>query len=123
MSEQRDQWGETAEERQSRILARDLAWMTYAEACARDGVPRSERDHLIFNDGYAAGRADYLPGAGVVAEEPEWEAEYAARTQSGHLVLTDARGACYAGETPMERKVTPWVPVKQEGETNGPAGD
>lgn len=61
VAEQRDQWGETPEERHDRILARDLAWMTYAEACARDGIPRSERDHLIFNDGYAAGRADYLP--------------------------------------------------------------
>lgn len=71
MSEQRDQWGETPEERHARILARDLAWMTYAEACARDGVPRTEKDHGIFNAGYAAGRADYLPGAGVVAEEPE----------------------------------------------------
>lgn len=63
MPEQRDQWGETAEERHARILARDLAWMTYAEASARDGVPCTKRDRLLFNSGYAAGRADYLtPG-------------------------------------------------------------
>lgn len=129
MSERREQWGETAEERHARILARDLAWMTYAEACARDGVPRSERDHLIFNDGYAAGRADYLPAAGVVAEEPEWEYGWEAdearraelRPRGPRIMLDDQPTTPEAianfprGRRIRRRKAGPWVPVKQEG--------
>ncbi|MEU4016196.1 hypothetical protein AB0E56_13135 [Microbacterium sp. NPDC028030] len=125
MNEQRDEWGETAEERHARILARDLAWMTYAEACARDGLPRSERDHLIFNDGYAAGRADYLPSASVVAEEPEGEHVFIERYGMYHAKfggiggdatsLGITREAWKAMGEPNVLAVS-WVPIEQEGE-------
>lgn len=57
---ERDEWGETPDERQARIYKRDLAWFVCSEGHARDGVPCTARDRLHFNDGYAAGRADYL---------------------------------------------------------------
>lgn len=61
MAEQRDQWGETADERAARINARDLARMVYEEGGVRDGVGRlSGGERLAFDAGYAAGRADYL---------------------------------------------------------------
>lgn len=53
--------------------------------------------------------------AGAVAEEPEWEPEYASGPSPQALVRTSRRGDRYAHETAYERKVTPWVPVKQEG--------
>jgi len=145
MTEQRDQWGETAEERHARILARDLAWQAYAEGCARDGVPRDEGDHGVFNAGYAAGRSDYLPGAGVVTEEPEWQYSYVERI--GHFgdvcerVTFDSLGSAQqylranadsiiswnreakkrdrktAGVEKRRMNIGEWVPVKQEGTT------
>lgn len=53
--------------------------------------------------------------AGVVTEEPEWEPEYASGPSPQALVRTSRRGDRYAHETAYERRVTPWVPVKQEG--------
>lgn len=55
MGENRDQWGETEEERSDRILARDLARLTYFDERAKDGVPGRPSDDLAFNAGYAAG--------------------------------------------------------------------
>lgn len=43
--------------------ARDLAWLTYSDACARDGVPRNERAHLLFNAGWAAAYSSIMPPA------------------------------------------------------------
>jgi hypothetical protein len=58
---ERDQWGETHDERQARIYKRDLAFFVYSEGHNRDGVPCSPSDRLHFNAGYDAGRTDYLP--------------------------------------------------------------
>ena len=55
----RDQWGETAEERHERILARDIAWLVYSESHARDGVPCTPADHLHFDGGWAAAYAEF----------------------------------------------------------------
>jgi len=55
----RDEWGETPEERHARILARDLAWLAVSEGHARDGVPCSPRDRLHFQEGWAACYAEY----------------------------------------------------------------
>jgi len=62
----RDQWGETAEERHARILARDLAWLAVSEGHDRDGVPCARRDRLHFEEGWAACYAEYHPnGSGA----------------------------------------------------------
>lgn len=60
MAEHRDEWGETAEERHDRILARDLAYLAFEEGRKRDGLTTTGPVLLAFNAGYAAGRADYL---------------------------------------------------------------
>lgn len=57
---ERDQWGETPDERSDRILARDLARLTYFDQMAKNGVPGEPRDDLAFNAGYAIGRAHTL---------------------------------------------------------------
>lgn len=56
----RDQWGETADERYRRIEMRTNALMRYQDERAASGVPLEPGDHLAFNAGYAAGRLDYL---------------------------------------------------------------
>lgn len=121
MSDHRDEWGETAEERQARILARDLAWMSYSEASARDGVPRSERDHVVFNDGYAAGRADYVQPPSVVSEEPDVTALRAARAETWDEAIATvfAWWSTPEGERPAAI-VNPYgvgMPAEQENES------
>lgn len=57
---ERDQWGETSEERHQRLLTRDLAWLTVSESHARDGVPCEPKDRLHFEAGWAACYAAYV---------------------------------------------------------------
>lgn len=126
----------------SQVLANGLALTTDREFLLgldrtvplREAVRDAARDSIKWRFAFEIDRIeaahDAEVRAGVVTEEPEWEVEYgvrgdvdspmSSRDAAEHAIERMAKGprGYRIIRSLVERRVSPWVPVKQEGATD-----